>query len=46
VSVRIPQEVLDQVMRWAERNDYSRSCAIVGLIQRGLGTILPDDVKR
>jgi hypothetical protein len=39
VSLRIPQAVLDQVMRWAEKNDHSRSTAIVGLIERGLASL-------
>jgi hypothetical protein len=39
VSVRIPQGVLDRVMNWAKKNDYSRSIAIVGLIERGLASL-------
>jgi hypothetical protein len=36
VTVRIPQPVLHQVLRWAERHGYNRSTAIVAMIERGL----------
>jgi hypothetical protein len=36
VTVRIPQEVLDEVLRWAKKHGYSRSTAIAGLVERGL----------
>jgi hypothetical protein len=36
VTVRIPQRVLQQVLRWAERHGYNRSTAIVVMIERGL----------
>ena len=39
ISVRVPQEVLDQIMRWAKENGYTRSVAVVGLLMRGLGTL-------
>jgi hypothetical protein len=38
VTVRIPQETLDAVTRWAKQHDYNRSTAIVDLVERGLRT--------
>ena len=46
VSVRIPQEVLDQVMSWAEKNDCSRSTAIVGLLELGLDAAQKAAIRR
>jgi hypothetical protein len=46
VSVRIPQEILDQVMRWAEKNNWSRSTAIVGLLEHGLNAVQEAAVRQ
>jgi hypothetical protein len=39
VTIRIPPEVLAEIMRWAKKHGYNRSTAIVGLIQRALRTL-------
>jgi len=36
VTIRIPKDVLERVMRWAKKHNYNRSIAIVRLIERGL----------
>lgn len=36
VTIRVPPDVLAQVLRWAKRYGYSRSTAIVVMIERGL----------
>ncbi len=42
VSVRIPPDVLAEVLRWAKKHGgYNRSTAIVVMIERGL--TVPDE---
>jgi predicted DNA-binding protein len=37
--IRIPQDMLDRVLRWAKKHGFNRSTAIVWMIEHGLDSV-------